>query len=81
MSAKSITAAPFADGNLPTHVRARRCELELSQEELAARAGTSTALISQLERGKRLPTVGVLERILGALGEELAIKKRLSPTS
>jgi transcriptional regulator with XRE-family HTH domain len=46
----------------------RRYELELTQAELATRAGTSHSSISKLERGDHIPTIPVLavldERLL-----------------
>lgn len=40
----------------------------LTQRELAARAGTTHAAISQMERGPRQPRPGLLVRLADALG-------------
>ena len=56
---------------IAAHVRERRFELELTQQEVAERAGTAHSYISKLESGEHLPTIPVLQRILHVLGEEL----------
>ncbi|HEV7692465.1 MAG TPA: helix-turn-helix transcriptional regulator [Hyphomonadaceae bacterium] len=58
--------------------RLRRAK-ELSQEELAARAEVHQTYLSGVERGRRNPSVLVLERIAKALGadiEELVKRRR-----
>lgn len=49
----------------------RRCRNErgLSQEELAYRAQVHSTYISQLERGLKSPTLGVINRLARALGQ------------
>lgn len=44
----------------------------LSQDELAARAGTSRTTLSAYEHGRKSPTIATAERILGSAGLELA---------
>lgn len=51
-------------------VRRLRDEKDLSQTQLAARAGTSQSAISVLEKGKRSPRIDTLVRICDALGTE-----------
>ncbi|PZR67779.1 MAG: hypothetical protein DLM63_05690 [Solirubrobacterales bacterium] len=46
----------------------------LSQRRLALRAGTSQDAISRIERGVESPTVDRLARLLGVLGERVAIR-------
>lgn len=58
---------------IAAHIRERRYELELTQQEVAERAGTSHSFISKLEAGDHIPTIPVLERILGVLDEQLLI--------
>lgn len=58
---------------IAAHLRERRYELDLTQHEVAERAGTSHSFISKLEGGQHIPTVPVLKRILAVLGEELLI--------
>jgi ribosome-binding protein aMBF1 (putative translation factor) len=58
---------------IAAHIRERRYELELTQQAVAERAGTSHSYISKLERGDHIPKIEVLERILGVLDEQLLI--------
>jgi ribosome-binding protein aMBF1 (putative translation factor) len=58
---------------IAAHIRERRFELDLTQREVAARAGTSHSFISKLEGGDHIPTIPVLKRILAVLDEELLI--------
>lgn len=58
--------------------RLRRAK-ELSQEELAARADVHQTYLSGVERGRRNPSVLILDRIAKALGadiEELLKRRR-----
>jgi transcriptional regulator with XRE-family HTH domain len=50
------------------NVRERRLALNLSQEELAERAGVHRTYIGMLERGEKNVTIYNIERIAGALG-------------
>jgi ribosome-binding protein aMBF1 (putative translation factor) len=54
-------------------VREQRVALELSQTELAARAGMTQPALSRLEAGGSVPTIPVLERISAALDAELVV--------
>jgi ribosome-binding protein aMBF1 (putative translation factor) len=58
---------------IAAHIRERRYELELTQKEVAERAGTSHSFISKVEGGDHMPTIIVLKRILAVLDEELLI--------
>jgi ribosome-binding protein aMBF1 (putative translation factor) len=58
---------------IAAHIRERRYELELTQQEVAKRAGTSHSFVSRLESGEHIPTIPVLQRILRVLDEELLI--------
>lgn len=58
---------------IAAHIRERRYELDLTQLQVAERAGTSHSFISKLERGEHIPTIPVLKRILAVLDEELLI--------
>ena len=54
-------------------------ERGLSQEELADRANIHQTYLRGVERGKRNPTITVLQRIAEALGadiEDLVIRRR-----
>lgn len=48
-------------------IRVARAEKQLSQSEVAARAGTSPVTISELESAKADPKLSTLARIVGAL--------------
>lgn len=58
---------------IAAHIRERRYELDLTQQEVAERAGTSHSFISKIEGGEHIPTIPVLKRILAVLDEELLI--------
>ena len=57
-------------GTLLRHVRRRH---GLTQRQLAARARTSQAAISRIERGLVSPSVETLARLLDLMGEELRL--------
>ena len=50
------------------HIRTLRLSQELSQEEVAHRAGIHVTYLSGIERGKRNPSLKNLRRIAQALG-------------
>ncbi|MBN9527934.1 MAG: helix-turn-helix transcriptional regulator [Alphaproteobacteria bacterium] len=54
-------------------VRRHRTLIRLSQEELADRAGKDRTYISGIERGRRNPTLDVLQSIADALGVDLDV--------
>lgn len=58
---------------IAAHIRERRYELDLTQKEVAERAGTSHSFISKVEGGNHIPTIPVLKGILAVLDEELLI--------
>jgi DNA-binding XRE family transcriptional regulator len=58
---------------IAAHIRERRYELDLTQQEVAEQAGTSHSFISKLEGGDHIPTIPVLKRVLAVLDEELLI--------
>lgn len=58
---------------IAAHIRERRYELDLTQQEVAERAETSHSFISKVEGGDHIPTIPVLRRILAVLDEELLI--------
>nr|PZN76872.1 MAG: transcriptional regulator [Pseudomonadota bacterium] len=55
-------------------IRARRRELKLGQEVLAARVGVSRPWLSAVERGKPTAEIGLLLRTLTALGLTLDVR-------
>ena len=57
---------------LGRQVRDTRTTRRLSLEALAARAGVSRSMLSEVERGSKVPTVLVLDRIATALDTSIA---------
>ncbi len=58
---------------IAAHIRERRYELDLTQQQVAERAETSHSFISKVEGGDHIPTIPVLKRILAVLDEDLLI--------
>ncbi len=54
------------------NVRRHRLRLRLTQEDLAAETDLKRSYLSELENGRRNPTVRVLGRLADALGVEPA---------
>jgi len=55
-------------------LRNARRRAELTQAELAARAGTSQAAVSAYESAAKEPTVATLSRLLAAAGARLSVE-------
>jgi transcriptional regulator with XRE-family HTH domain len=53
---------------------AARAVSGLTQAQVAQRAGVSQPLISQAERGRLRPSIGVMHRLAGATGHDLVIR-------
>ncbi len=58
---------------IAAHLRERRFELGLTQEEVAKAAGTSHSAVSRLEKGTQIPQLSTLQRIAAVLDEELLV--------
>jgi DNA-binding XRE family transcriptional regulator len=58
---------------IAAHLRERRFELGLTQEQVADAAGTSHSAISRLESGTHMPQLSTLRRIVAVLDEELLL--------
>lgn len=54
--------------DLPSRIRTYRKSLGLTQEELAQKAGIAQEFISGIEKGRKRPSIEVLEKLCGALG-------------
>lgn len=68
---------PIRDPNeLGAAIRARRHELELTQEELADVARVTLRFVSELERGKERAQFAGILRVLAALGLDLNVRPR-----
>jgi predicted nucleotidyltransferase len=59
---------------VPHAIRQARLDANLSQVDLAARAGTSQSALARYETGAALPTLPTLERLLAACGRRLEIQ-------
>jgi uncharacterized protein len=66
-------------------LRQARLDADLSQVDLAARAGTSQSALARYETGAALPTLPTLERLLAGCGRRLEIQtppaRASAPTS
>jgi len=58
---------------IAAHLRERRFELGLTQEQVADAAGTSHTAISRLENGTHMPQLTTLRRIAAVLDEDLLL--------
>jgi HTH-type transcriptional regulator / antitoxin HipB len=68
---------PIKDASeLGAAIRARRLELELTQEDLADVARVTLRFVSELERGKETAQFSGIRRILAALGLDLFVRPR-----
>src|SRR3982750_2065660 len=54
-------------GHLGARIRDRRHEVGLTQAEVAHRAAVSPSYLSDVERGRRVPALDVLDRIARAV--------------
>lgn len=59
---------------IPRLLRQARVDANLSQVDLAKRAGTSQSTLARYEAGAALPTLPTLERLLAACGRRLEIQ-------
>jgi transcriptional regulator with XRE-family HTH domain len=65
-------ASGLALSELGDHLRAERLRRGLSLDDLAQRSGVSRSMLSAVERGGKVPTVLVLDRIATALDTSIA---------
>lgn len=78
---KTVTSDEEFLLNLGEAIRVRRLALGLSQEEVAAKANVHRTYLSDIERGTRNITVGMLSQVANALQMNLAHLTRLAETS
>lgn len=57
--------------NIAEVLKARRCELNISQIDLAEMSMVSVATIKDIERGKGNPSLSTIVKILNVLGMEI----------
>lgn len=72
----SVSGSVSLSNGLPLVVigerlRAERTAMGLSLEDVAERSGVSRSMVSEIERGRKVPTIVVLDRITAALGTSL----------
>ena len=65
--------------DVATLIRTTRERTGLSQDGLAARAGTSQPAVSRYESGSSSPSVETLDRLLAAMGSRLELAAEASP--
>src|SRR5665648_1035460 len=65
--------------DVATLIRTTREEAGLSQDALAARAGTSQPAVSRYESGASSPSVETLDRLLAVMGTRLELSAEASP--
>ncbi|MBO0781418.1 MAG: cupin domain-containing protein [Ktedonobacteraceae bacterium] len=58
--------------DLGGRIRLERLRRQLSLESLSSRSGVSSSMLSDIERGKKVPSVLVLDSVATALGTSLA---------
>jgi transcriptional regulator with XRE-family HTH domain len=58
---------------IAAHLRERRFEMGLTQEEVAKAADTSHSAVSRLEKATHIPQLPTLQRIATVLDEELLV--------
>ncbi|HYB25463.1 MAG TPA: helix-turn-helix domain-containing protein [Solirubrobacteraceae bacterium] len=63
--------------DLSAALRGRRLALDLTQAELARRAGVSRQWLNELERGKSTAELGLVLAVIDALGLELEIGEQI----
>ena len=63
--------SPTTVANLGQIIKARRERMKINQENLAACAGISTKLLSDIECGRANPTFETMDLVAAALGVEL----------
>jgi transcriptional regulator with XRE-family HTH domain len=64
-----ISKPNMANGSLSTMIRSQRRRLGFTQGQVAAKAGLSTAFLSQVERGHATPSLASIVAIAAALGK------------
>ena len=75
---RSVSPEKMLLSDLGDVVRRRRLALNLSQEELAGRAGVHRTYLSDIERGSRNITITVLARLSDALEVKVSRLFRLT---
>jgi len=69
--ASSWTGSGGTMAGIGGEIKRRREELNMSQPQVAVRAGVAVSAVSQIENGRRSPNVSTLEKIAEALNTEV----------
>lgn len=73
ISERTLTfSSGIAMHDLGERIRLERTKRNLSQDELASQAGVSRSMLSEVERGIKVPSVLLLDHIATALGTSIA---------
>jgi len=62
--------------DLGARIRSRRKQVGLNQQQLADEAGVGLVFVSQIENGKETAEVGLVLKLLAALGLDIVLKER-----
>ena len=73
---KAIKPAPLEDRTPGELLRQARVRHELSQEQLAVRAGTTQSAIARIERGRTSPSIKTMTNLLQAMEEDFVFGTR-----
>jgi len=71
---RKIVEARRPEFELRSALVAERIKGEVTQEEIAKRAGTTQSAIARFESGRTSPTLGFMQRLAEALGKKLEIR-------
>ena len=64
--------------NLPVFLKQQRKQSNLTQEELAAKAGVGLRLIREIEQGKTTMRMDKVNQVLSLFGAELIVNQKVS---
>jgi len=70
---ETVPASPGSHAELGRRIKQERLRRGLTLKDIEAKVGISATHLSEVERGKSSPTVGVLEKIARALGTRSAL--------
>ncbi len=77
----TVEAAPAADLQIGARLRHARILKGMLMRELALRCACTESMISKIENGKVMPSVPMLQRLVGALALDLSTFFGLDPSS
>jgi len=66
--------------NISDFIKEKRKQLNLTQPELAERAGVGLRFIRELEQGKQSVRLDKVNQVLSLFGSEIGVIKKDSPT-